>query len=218
MTSSLDWMLTRDMRRRRLRLADSVALSALAASAGGAASVVVVIGCTDYFGKRADRRLLGEYFLSWTASSRIGHRGVMADPYDLQRFVDAQEPVFDTVVSELRAGRKRSHWMWFVFPQVRGLGVTSMAVRYGIGSGEEAAAYLAHDVLGPRLRRCSSLLARSGAVTVEGLLGAVDAMKLKSSMTLFAEVADDDTDFVTVLDKYYGGLRDGLTLDILTSR
>jgi uncharacterized protein (DUF1810 family) len=139
----------------------------------------------------------------------------MDDSHDLQRFVDAQDPVFDTVVSELRAGRKQSHWMWFVFPQIKGLGRTTMAERYAIASRDEAAAYLAHDVLGPRLRRCARLVTQSGAVTAQALMGSVDALKLRSSMTLFAEVADDDADFVAVLERYYGGERDAMTLERL---
>jgi uncharacterized protein (DUF1810 family) len=139
----------------------------------------------------------------------------MDDPHNLERFVEAQTPVFDAVVEELRAGRKRSHWMWFVFPQVKGLGSTAMAVKYGIASRDEASAYLAHDVLGPRLRQCAQLVTRSGAVTAQTLMGSVDALKLRSSMTLFAEVADDDADFVAVLQKYYGGERDSKTLERL---
>jgi uncharacterized protein (DUF1810 family) len=108
--------------------------------------------------------------------------------------------------------------MWFVFPQLRGLGHTVMAERYGIGSTDEAAAYLAHDVLGPRLRRCAQLVASSGAVTAEALMGHTDALKLRSSMTLFAAVTDDDHDFVTVLDKYCAGTRDPETLRMLQSR
>lgn len=141
----------------------------------------------------------------------------MAAPFDLERFVDAQERegVYDSAVAELSAGRKVSHWVWFVFPQLRGLGTSMMADRYGIESRDEAVAYLAHDVLGPRLRRCSQLVTRSGAVTAQALMGSVDALKLQSSMTLFAEVAADDADFAAVLDEYYGGERDPKTLELL---
>ncbi|TPG33681.1 DUF1810 domain-containing protein [Mycolicibacterium hodleri] len=145
----------------------------------------------------------------------------MADPFDLQRFVDAQDRGgdFETAVMELSAGRKRSHWIWFVFPQLSGLGRSAMAVRYGIKSRDEVTAYLAHDVLGPRLRWCAQLVAHSGAVTAEALMGSVDALKLKSSMTLFAEVTDGDRrDFTAVLDEYYGGQRDEQTLRMLASR
>lgn len=141
----------------------------------------------------------------------------MADPYELERFVDAQERdgIYEAAVRELHAGRKTSHWVWFVFPQPRGLGSSHLADHYGIGSREEAAAYLAHDVLGPRLRRCCQSVIRSGAVTAQALMGPVDALKLRSSMTLFAEVADDDQDFVAVLDRYYAGERDPQTLGLL---
>jgi len=141
----------------------------------------------------------------------------MNDPYDLQRFVDAQDldGTFDAAVRELRAGRKRSHWMWFVFPQVRGLGRSATAQYFGIASREEAAAYLDHDVLGPRLRRSARLLTQFGGNSAELVMGSVDAIKLRSSMTLFAAVADDDRDFVAVLDKFYGGQRDAATLQFL---
>ena len=141
----------------------------------------------------------------------------MADPFDLQRFVDAQEAVYEDVVAELRAGRKRSHWMWFVFPQLRELGRSSTAVHFGIRSRDEAVAYLEHDVLGPRLRRCAQLAAGSGAVTAQALMGSVDALKLRSSMTLFAGVTDHSRDFVDVLEKYYDGEPDPLTVELLGS-
>ena len=141
----------------------------------------------------------------------------MADPYDLQRFVDAQEAVYEDVVAELRAGRKRSHWMWFVFPQLRELGRSATAIHFGIQSRDEAIAYLEHDVLGPRLRRCAQLAAGSGAVTAQALMGSVDALKLRSSMTLFAEVTDDSREFVAVLEKFYDGEPDPLTVEILGS-
>jgi len=149
------------------------------------------------------------------AGTDFGHGGPMDDPHRLQRFLDAQEPVLGAVLDELRTGRKRSHWMWFVFPQLRGLGRTPTAEFYGIAILEEASAYLAHDVLGPRLRQCATLVVASGAVSAEALMGPVDALKLRSSMTLFAEVADDDGDFVAVLDRYYDGERDARTLELL---
>ena len=147
----------------------------------------------------------------------VGHREGMNDPYDLRRFVDAQDRdgTFDAAVRELRAGRKRSHWMWFVFPQLRGLGRSATAQYFGIASREEAAAYLDHDVLGPRLRRSARLLTQFGGDSAELVMGSVDAIKLRSSMTLFATVADDDHDFVAVLDKFYGGERDAATLQLL---
>jgi uncharacterized protein (DUF1810 family) len=140
--------------------------------------------------------------------------------YDVTRFREAQDRdgSYAAAVRELSAGRKTSHWMWFVFPQLRGLGRTAMAQRYGIESAGEAAAYLADDVLGPRLRHCAHLVVASKAATAETLMGSIDAMKLRSSMTLFAEVSEDDRDFVEVLNEYYGGERDGLTLELLERR
>jgi uncharacterized protein (DUF1810 family) len=139
----------------------------------------------------------------------------MADPYDLARFVEAQDPVYADVVDELRAGRKRSHWMWFVFPQLRDLGRSPAAMHYGIGSRDEAVAYLAHDVLGPRLRECARLVAAAQGRSAEQVMGHVDALKLRSSMTLFAAVADDDRDFVAVLERFYEGEGDPLTMELL---
>jgi uncharacterized protein (DUF1810 family) len=108
------------------------------------------------------------------------------DPFDLARFVAAQAPVYGRVVAELRAGRKGSHWMWFIFPQAAGLGSSAMSVRYAIGSGDEARAYLAHPVLGARLRECTTLVERALASrTLVGIFGSLDAMKFRSSMELF---------------------------------
>lgn len=134
------------------------------------------------------------------------------DPFDLQRFVDAQGPVYDTVLGELNGGRKRSHWMWFVFPQLRGLGSSPTAVRYAISSIDEARAYLSHEVLGPRLRECAGVVARIDGRTAEEIFGWPDDMKLRSSMTLFARAADDNADFVAVLEKFYSGEEDPATL------
>jgi uncharacterized protein (DUF1810 family) len=134
------------------------------------------------------------------------------DPFDLNRFVTAQAPVYGQVVGELRDGRKRTHWMWFVFPQLLGLGGSSMAVRYGISSLAEARAYLGHDLLGPRLRECTGLVNRVHGRSVGEIFGWPDDLKLCSSMTLFALAADDDQDFTALLDKYYGGERDPLTV------
>ncbi|MBI3224360.1 MAG: DUF1810 domain-containing protein [Mycolicibacterium cosmeticum] len=142
----------------------------------------------------------------------------MEDPHDLERFVVAQDggSTYDVAVKELRAGRKETHWIWFVFPQMRGLGVSDYAIRYGIATAAEGAAYLQHEVLGPRLRHCTNLVLRSPVVNPAILMGTtVDALKLQSSMTLFAEVADDDADFVAVLGKYYHGGRDLKTLELL---
>lgn len=138
------------------------------------------------------------------------------DPFGLARFVDAQAPAYDVVLGELRAGRKRSHWMWFVFPQLRGLGSSPTAIRFGISSAEEARAYLAHELLGPRLRECARLVARIEGRTAGEVFGWPDELKLRSSMTLFALVADDDADFVAVLDKFYGGRQDPATVERLS--
>lgn len=134
------------------------------------------------------------------------------DPFGLQRFVDAQDTVYDTVLTELRAGRKRSHWMWFVFPQIRGLGSSPTAVRFSISSLDEARAYLAHELLGPRLRECARLVSRIDGRTAEEIFGWPDDMKLRSSMTLFAHASDDNDDFVAVLEKLYAGAEDPATL------
>ncbi|MET4429477.1 MULTISPECIES: DUF1810 domain-containing protein [unclassified Mycolicibacterium] len=141
----------------------------------------------------------------------------MADAYDLRRFLDAQDPVYETVLTELEAGRKRTHWMWFIFPQMRGLGHSATATHFGIRSRDEAVAYLEHGVLGARLRRCARLLTSLEETSADLVLGPVDAVKLRSSMTLFAAVADDDRDFVAVLAQYYGGEPDPRTLDLLAS-
>lgn len=137
------------------------------------------------------------------------------DPYDLQRFVDAQESVYRTVVAELQAGRKRSHWIWFVFPQLRGLGRSSTAHHYGIASLEEAVAYLAHPVLGPRLRECTRLVARIDDRSIEDIFGRPDDLKVRSSMTLFAHATADNADFLAVLETFYGGDEDSATIGLL---
>jgi uncharacterized protein (DUF1810 family) len=138
------------------------------------------------------------------------------DPFDLQRFVDAQADVYHTVVEELRAGRKRSHWIWFIFPQIAGLGSSPTAARYAISSLEEAEAYLGHDVLGPRLHECAQLVNQVQGRPINEIFGSPDDLKVRSSMTLFARATDDNEDFVALLDKYYGGEQDPLTLEQLT--
>ncbi len=139
----------------------------------------------------------------------------MSDPHDLRRFVDAQERVIDQVTAELRAGRKRSHWMWFVFPQIAGLGFSAMAERYAIHSRAEAIAYLAHPVLGPRLVECTSLVNAVDGPSLNAILGSPDDLKFRSSMTLFAAVATDPSPFEAALKKYCGGERDARTLALL---
>jgi uncharacterized protein (DUF1810 family) len=134
----------------------------------------------------------------------------LSDPYDLQRFLDAQDTVYERALAELRAGRKTSHWMWFVFPQIAGLGRSPMAQRYAIGSLDEARAYLAHPVLGERLREASRALLDHGGT--EAIFGGIDALKLRSSMTLFDRAAGDDEVFRRVLDAFFGGEPDPATL------
>jgi len=140
----------------------------------------------------------------------------MSDPFDLQRFVDAQDRggTYDSAVEELRRGRKTTHWMWFVFPQIAGLGRSEMAKAYAITSLEEAKAYLDHPVLGPRLLECTRILAGSDHGSAEQVMGPVDAEKLRSSMTLFL-AASPEPSFQQVLDRYFGGRADPLTVSRL---
>jgi uncharacterized protein (DUF1810 family) len=134
---------------------------------------------------------------------------------DLERFVAAQQDSFERALAELKAGEKRSHWMWFVFPQVAGLGSSGMAQRYAIADLAEARAYLAHPVLGPRLVACAQALLGVEGRTAERILGYPDDLKLRSSMTLFARAADDPEVFRAVLDRYYDGEDDPATLQRL---
>jgi uncharacterized protein (DUF1810 family) len=139
------------------------------------------------------------------------------DPFDLRRFVDAQDRVYETVLAELRNGAKRSHWIWFVFPQLRGLGHSATAVRFGISSLDEARAYVAHPVLGPRLRECARLVARIDGRSADEIFGWPDTLKVRSSMTLFAQATDDDTEFRAVLDEFYNGEEDPATVELLST-
>nr|BFE58825.1 DUF1810 domain-containing protein [Dactylosporangium thailandense] len=132
----------------------------------------------------------------------------MEDPYQLSRFVDAQEHVYDHAIGELKDGNKRSHWMWFIFPQIQGLGRSSMAQRYAIASLDEARAYLQHPVLGPRLLECADALLGDGEHTAVDIFGEIDAMKLRSSMTLFAHADPAENRFARVLDRYFSGTED----------
>jgi len=136
----------------------------------------------------------------------------MTDPFRLQHFVDAQQPVFAAVRAELRAGKKRSHWMWFIFPQIAGLGHSDMARRFAISSLDEARAYLGHPLLGARLRECSQLVADIDNRTAEEIFGYPDDMKFRSSLTLFAQAAPDEPVFGTCLRRYFGGMPDPATL------
>jgi uncharacterized protein (DUF1810 family) len=139
----------------------------------------------------------------------------MSDPFDLQRFLDAQAPVYARVVTELRRGQKQSHWMWFIFPQFAGLGHSAMAHRFAIASREEAVAYLGHAVLGSRLIECTALVWAVEGRSVREILGSPDDMKFQSSMTLFSAVSSDP-EFSAAIAKFYGGKPDQRTLDLLS--
>lgn len=138
----------------------------------------------------------------------------MTDAFDLQRFVDAQAPVYQRVLAELRQGRKQSHWMWFIFPQLAGLGHSPMARRFALASREEAAAYLDHGVLGPRLRECTALVNAVEGKAIRDILGSPDDLKFCSSMTLFGAVSPDP-EFAAAVAKFYGGRPDQKTLQLL---
>jgi uncharacterized protein (DUF1810 family) len=200
-TSSFDWMLIRDSTRRR-KLRD---LGACSGSLVVSGSVVVVIEF---------RTLARNTWSHMAVEKSLSSNG--ADRFDLQRFVDAQDRVYDTVLAELRAGAKRSHWIWFVFPQLRGLGRSATAARYGISSLEEARAYLTHPVLGPRLRECARLVARIDARSADDIFGWPDNLKVRSSMTLFAWATGDNAEFRAVLDRLYDGQDDPATVELLS--
>ena len=138
----------------------------------------------------------------------------MTDPFDLERFVRAQDPVYRDVQGELARGRKQTHWMWFIFPQVAGLGFSAMSQRYAIGSRAEAEAYLAHPVLGARLVECTGLVLAVEGRSINAILGAPDDAKFRSSMTLFGAVSDQPI-FGDALARYFAGERDSATLEIL---
>ena len=138
------------------------------------------------------------------------------DRFNLSRFVDAQEPLFDTALAELRAGRKRSHWMWFVFPQLRGLGSSHMATFYGLSSLDEACAYLRHPDLGPRLILCTRAVLAIEGRSLDAIFGSPDDMKFRSSMTVFAVAAGEGDDtFRRALDRFCGGRMDERTMSLM---
>jgi uncharacterized protein (DUF1810 family) len=137
------------------------------------------------------------------------------DSFALERFVRAQAGVIDSVLSELRAGRKQSHWMWFIFPQIAGLGRSPTAVHYAIASLDEARAYLAHPVLGARLRHCTQLVLDIEGKSIHAIFGAPDDLKFLSSMTLFAHAAPAEKLFAHALEKYFSGAEDAATLALL---
>jgi uncharacterized protein (DUF1810 family) len=138
------------------------------------------------------------------------------DPYNLQRFLEAQDPVFEEVCSELRSGRKRSHWMWFIFPQIKGLGHSSMATFYAISGLQEATAYLQHPILGPRLVECCELVTAIRGRSIEEVLGQLDSLKFQSSITLFGQAAPENQAFQAALQKYFEGKSDLATLRMLS--
>jgi uncharacterized protein (DUF1810 family) len=142
----------------------------------------------------------------------------MTDDYNLQRFLDAQEGVYHTVLAELRAGRKSSHWIWFIFPQIAGLGRSGTAQQFSIASLDEAKAYLQHPVLGPRLRACTQLVLDVNGRSAEEVFSYPDNLKFRSCMTLFLTAATDNTIFNNALLKYFDGKPDQLTLGILAHR
>ena len=137
------------------------------------------------------------------------------DPYNLQRFVIAQDRVFKQVLSELKAGTKMSHWMWFIFPQIKGLGRSPISIEYAISSRDEARAYLQHPLLGPRLKECTQLVLQVEDRSALQIFGEPDDIKFRSSMTLFASVSSEDDIFERALKKYFGGVPDRLTLERL---
>jgi len=139
----------------------------------------------------------------------------MEDPFDLARFLNAQAGVYPQVLAELGSGQKRSHWVWFIFPQMKGLGSSSHAQLYGIGSIEEATAYWRHPVLGPRLEQCTILVNQVQKKPINQILGSPDDLKFRSSMTLFSRAASDTSVFNDALQKYFAGQPDPLTLELL---
>jgi uncharacterized protein (DUF1810 family) len=139
----------------------------------------------------------------------------LQEQYNLQRFLDAQNPVFEQVCNELRGGQKRGHWMWFIFPQLQGLGQSSMAIKFAISSRKEAEAYLKHPVLGERLRKCTVLVNLVKDRTIEQIFGYPDNLKFRSSMTLFASTALENQIFKNALEKYFAGQLDTLTIERL---
>ena len=140
------------------------------------------------------------------------------DPYDLQRFVDAQEHVYTRALSEIQSGRKRSHWMWFIFPQIDGLGASSMSRRYAIRSVAEAKAYLAHPLLGPRLLESAEAVLAVETTSALELFGSPDDMKLRSCATLFASVSSEDSVFSQLINKYFDGKPDDRTLQLIAKK
>ena len=140
----------------------------------------------------------------------------MDDNYNLERFIKAQAEIFETVVSELKNGRKTSHWMWFIFPQIKGLGFSSMSILYSIKSLQEAEEYLNHPILGSRIRECSRIVFNIDCYSAKQIFGSIDELKFRSSMTLFNYVQNNENIFELVLAKYFNGLQDNRTLELLS--
>ena len=138
-----------------------------------------------------------------------------ADRFHLERFVQAQQPVYKRVLAELQAGKKMSHWMWFVFPQIRGLGRSPVSIEFAIASSEEAIAYLQHPVLGPRLKECTQLVLEVNGGSATDIFGTPDDLKFRSCMTLFAQVSPENNVFERALQKYFNGVLDQLTIERL---
>ncbi len=159
-----------------------------------------------------NQNTLPEFVGQWLIEMKFFSEEAM---YKLERFVAAQDGIYPQVLAELSAGRKRSHWMWFIFPQLAGLGYSATAQHYAISGLGEARAYLEHPLLGPRLRECSALVLAVQGATVHGIFGSPDNMKFHSSMTLFAQAAPDEALFRDCLDKYFGGVPDQATLSLL---
>jgi uncharacterized protein (DUF1810 family) len=147
-----------------------------------------------------------------------GGRNAYEDPFNLRRFTSAQEGVYAQALAEIRCGEKQTHWMWFIFPQIQGLGSSSTSRHYAITSLREARDYLEHPILGPRLRECSEAVLAVEGRSVSEIFGYPDDLKLKSSMTLFASAAQPGSVFERVLEKYFGAARDDRTLELLANR
>jgi uncharacterized protein (DUF1810 family) len=143
------------------------------------------------------------------------HERSLTDPYDLNRFVEAQEASYSIALAELRAGQKRSHWMWYIFPQISGLGTSPMSVKYAIRDAGEARAYLSHPMLGSRLVECAEAVLAIENRSAAEIMGSPDDLKLRSSATLFAQVSTPDSIFQRILDKYYSSEADAMTLERL---
>jgi uncharacterized protein (DUF1810 family) len=137
------------------------------------------------------------------------------DPFNLQRFVDAQNPEFESVLLELRNGAKKGHWIWYIFPQLAGLGKSWNSEFFGISSRAEAKAYLKNPILGQRLRDCTAIVNSHEGCSINAIFGGIDSVKFRSSMTLFSEIGPDRQVFVQALEKYFSGKSDPLTLNIL---